>query len=76
MEWKCASEIYSDRMRCSVILLGATSWQKPTERVIGYPGGCVIGKRPIDLHLYALKTFWVRIISEENGKIHGQIAKS
>ena len=20
-----------------------------------YPGGCVIGKRPIDLHLYALK---------------------
>ena len=25
------------------------------EAVTYYPGGCVIGKRPIDLHLYALK---------------------
>ncbi len=26
-----------------------------SEAEIGYPGGCVIGKRPIDLHLYVLR---------------------
>ena len=55
-------------MRCSVILLGALLGRNQ-RGVIGYPGGCVIGKRPIDLHLYALKSLGA-IISEKNGKIH------
>ena len=66
----CGMEIaseYTGRMRCSVILLGALLGRNQ-RGVIGYPGGCVIGKRPIDLHLYALKSLGA-IISEKNGKI-------
>ena len=41
---------YTGKMRCSVIMLGALLGRQG-RGVIGYPGGCVIGKRPIDLHL-------------------------
>ena len=67
----CGTEIpseYTGRMRCSVILLGALLG-RGQKGVIGYPGGCVIGKRPVDLHLYALKCLGAEI-SEENGNIH------
>lgn len=47
-------EIYTSRMRSSVILLGAMLARNKKGR-LGYPGGCVIGKRPIDLHFYALE---------------------
>lgn len=42
------------KMRSSVILLGAMAGRFG-EGSMGYPGGCIIGKRPIDLHLYALR---------------------
>lgn len=48
------------RMRSSVILLGAVLARSKSCQ-IGYPGGCVIGKRPIDLHLFALKKLGVQI---------------
>ena len=41
-------------MRSSVILMGVLLG-RCREAQAGYPGGCTIGKRPIDLHLYALK---------------------
>lgn len=72
----CGREIaseYTGRMRCSVILLGALLGRNQ-RGVIGYPGGCVIGKRPIDLHLYALKSLGA-IISEKNGKIQADCKK-
>lgn len=47
-------EVYTGRMRSSVILLGAVLARNRKCR-IGYPGGCVIGKRPIDLHLMVLR---------------------
>lgn len=48
-------ETYTRRMRSSIILLGPVlSRNKKCQ--IGYPGGCIIGKRPIDLHLMALGT--------------------
>lgn len=53
-------EIYSRRMRSSVILLGAVLARSKSCQ-IGYPGGCVIGKRPIDLHLSALKKLGAQI---------------
>ena len=46
--------IHTGKMRSSVILLGAMLGRNK-KGSIGYPGGCVIGKRPIDLHLYALR---------------------
>ena len=47
-------EIYSGRMRSSIILLGPIL-ARNQQAEIGYPGGCVIGKRPVDLHLYVLR---------------------
>lgn len=48
-------EVYTRRMRSSIILLGPVLSRNKKCR-IGYPGGCIIGKRPIDLHLMALGT--------------------
>lgn len=45
---------YASAMRSSVVLLGAMLGRLG-EAYIDYPGGCVIGNRPIDLHIYALK---------------------
>lgn len=55
---------YAGKMRCSVILTAAILGRN-RKAVIGYPGGCVIGKRPIDLHMYALKCLGAEI--RENG---------
>ena len=48
------SAVYTGRMRSSIILAGAVLARNRKCR-IGYPGGCTIGKRPIDLHLMALR---------------------
>lgn len=57
------SALFTGRMRSSVILLAAVLGRNKVCR-IGYPGGCTIGKRPIDLHLMALKELGAEI--EEN----------
>lgn len=56
-------------MRSSLCLLGALLG-RCGEIVMEYPGGCVIGERPIDLHLKALEKMGVEF-SEEDGRIHG-----
>lgn len=45
---------YVKKMRSSVVLLGPLL-ARLKQAGIDYPGGCVIGERPIDLHLEALK---------------------
>lgn len=55
-------------MRSSLCLLGALIG-RCGEAVMEYPGGCVIGKRPIDLHLFALGKMGVEF-REENGLLH------
>jgi UDP-N-acetylglucosamine 1-carboxyvinyltransferase len=54
-------------MRSSVIFLGAII-ARTGSAVISYPGGCELGPRPIDLHLFALRELGV-IIDESSGKI-------
>lgn len=59
MDCTCAdktevSGMYTGKMRSSVILLGAMLGRNG-KGSLGYPGGCVIGKRPIDLHLHVLR---------------------
>ena len=51
---------YTERMRSSVILLSVMLARKGRGS-LGYPGGCVIGKRPIDMHLTALGKLGARI---------------
>ncbi|MCM1047831.1 MAG: UDP-N-acetylglucosamine 1-carboxyvinyltransferase [Clostridiales bacterium] len=53
-------------MRSSIMLLGALLAR--TGRVnMQYPGGCVIGQRPIDLHLRSLRKMGVVIEEREDG---------
>ena len=53
-------ESYVKTMRSSIMILGALLG-RCKEAVTHYPGGCSIGKRPIDLHLYALRQMGVEI---------------
>lgn len=52
------------RMRSSIMLLGAMLGRLG-EVTMAYPGGCVIGRRPIDIHLSALRGMGVEIIEKE-----------
>lgn len=51
-------------MRSSITLLGAMLGRMG-EVTMAYPGGCVIGERPIDLHLNALRRMGVSIYENE-----------
>lgn len=53
-------------MRSSVMLLGPLL-AVCKEAVMGYPGGCVIGERPIDIHLQALEKLGASFYSERDG---------
>ncbi len=53
-------------MRSSIMLLGSMLGRFGKVSM-SYPGGCVIGKRPIDIHIHALKKMGVSIREEESG---------
>lgn len=56
---------YAKNMRSSIILLGGMLG-RVGRATICYPGGCSIGKRPIDLHLKSLKKMNVKIKEKED----------
>lgn len=56
--------IYTERMRSSVILLGVLL-ARNGRGCLGYPGGCVIGRRPVDFHMEALKSLGAELTEEE-----------
>lgn len=58
-------------MRSSVVFLGAIIGRMK-KAVISSPGGCEIGLRPIDLHLYSMKQLGVNI-DEEHGRLFCQV---
>ncbi len=60
-------------MRSSLCLLGALLG-RCREVVMEYPGGCVIGSRPIDIHILALQQMGVTF-AEENGMLHARAEK-
>lgn len=55
------------RIRSSVFILGPLIGRLG-EACVSYPGGCDIGLRPIDLHIYGLGKLGVKV-TEEDGKI-------
>ena len=58
---------HAHKMRSSILFLGALLGRTGTAR-LAYPGGCTIGKRPIDLHLSSFRSMGVSI-EEENGML-------
>ncbi|MBH1941367.1 UDP-N-acetylglucosamine 1-carboxyvinyltransferase [Mobilitalea sibirica] len=65
------SEMSVSKMRSSILFLGALLG-RCHEVTIAYPGGCSIGKRPIDYHLSAIKKMNVcqEFMGEEDNIIH------
>lgn len=67
-------------MRSSVMLLGAMLG-RVGEVALAYPGGCVIGERPIDLHIKALQKMGVEFYEEDGyfrayvKELHGAVIK-
>lgn len=59
-------------MRSSIILLGPLL-SRCKEAVLNYPGGCVIGERPIDIHLYLLEKMGAVFTLQED-RIKGEAA--
>ncbi len=57
---------YAESMRSSVFLMGSMLVRNGSVQ-ISYPGGCKIGKRPIDLHLQLLKCMGCLICEREDG---------
>lgn len=65
MENKSIPESIAKKLRASYYFMGALlSKYKKVE--ISFPGGCNIGKRPIDLHLEGFKKLGARIQEEDN----------
>lgn len=56
------------KLRSSIIVMGSMIGRF-NNISISYPGGCSIGSRPIDLHLYALERLGVKI-TEDRGYIN------
>lgn len=57
-----------EKMRSSVILMGSLLG-RVGEAWIPYPGGCVIGARPVDIHIDALQKMQV-YVEESEGLLH------
>lgn len=61
---------HMEAMRSSIMMLGALLGRKG-RALTRYPGGCLIGSRPIDLHIEALRALGA-VIREEDGSIIAQ----
>ena len=59
------SESYTKSLRASILFMGALLGREGNVK-ISYPGGCNIGKRPIDIHLKAFQELGVRISDTED----------
>ncbi|MBE5756837.1 MAG: UDP-N-acetylglucosamine 1-carboxyvinyltransferase [Clostridiales bacterium] len=59
-------EDLSKKLRSSFFLLGSLL-SRNKKATVSYPGGCKIGKRPIDIHIESFKSLGVKIVEgEEN----------
>ena len=73
----CICQDKVKELRASILLMGSCL-ARFGEVTIAYPGGCSIGKRPIDFHIQAFRRMGVTIVEEEDklcchckNKIHG-----
>lgn len=69
----CLPKELTTKMRSSIIFMGSL-FGRFKEIEICHPGGCELGKRPIDLHIEAMKKMGVKF-KMENDKICASAAK-
>lgn len=62
--WKIPGNLAA-RMRSSILFLGALLG-RTGRAVLPYPGGCVLGARPVDLHICAMEAMGAIIREEED----------
>lgn len=62
--------VLGGQMRSSIILLGSLLG-RCRQAALPFPGGCVIGARPIDLHITALKKMGT-VLEEYDGMLHAR----
>ncbi len=55
----------SCRMRSSVLFLGSML-SACGEVEIAYPGGCALGARPVDIHIWAMKMLGAEVYADDN----------
>ena len=60
------ADCYGRQMRSSIMLLGSLLGRMK-QAAVSYPGGCVIGERPIDIHLAALRKLGAVFLEEPSG---------
>jgi len=60
LEKDVVEDYHNNRMRSSIFLMGPLLGRMG-KVTIGYPGGCRIGERPIDLHLKGLSKMGIKI---------------
>ena len=65
MENKEISESFSKKLRASYYFMGALLG-KYKKAVMYFPGGCSIGKRPIDLHLKGFEALGAKVTEDNN----------
>lgn len=52
-------------MRASILLLGPLLARYKKAKM-AFPGGCILGKRPVDTHLFALEGLGAKVIDDKN----------
>lgn len=70
IEKKCIPDELAGRLRSVVVFVGALIARKKEAKVF-HPGGCSIGKRPVDIHINALSKMNIHIV-EEGRLIYGK----
>jgi UDP-N-acetylglucosamine 1-carboxyvinyltransferase len=58
---RCAPYDLVRTMRASFVVLGPL-WARRGEARVSYPGGCVLGHRPVDLHVKGLRAIGAQIV--------------
>ncbi|MBK8977446.1 MAG: UDP-N-acetylglucosamine 1-carboxyvinyltransferase [Planctomycetes bacterium] len=64
----CAPYDLVRQMRASFVVLGAL-WARRGRAKVSYPGGCVLGHRPVDLHIKGLRSLGA-VVHIEDGYVH------
>ncbi|MBT4917482.1 UDP-N-acetylglucosamine 1-carboxyvinyltransferase [Candidatus Peregrinibacteria bacterium] len=59
-------DLHVNKMRASILVLGSLL-PRFGEVKMAFPGGCVLGKRSVHAHTYALKEFGCKVIDDKKG---------